>query len=173
MKKLLLLLLIPIFFQGCARKIDYSWKEYPIKPERIQQISFEKGASVALATGISNRQIALLANASSLLKYYGSHQMLADAIVTQLNSEMTKRGVRVSNNSLKQIKVSVDSTSYAMTMRNEVTMGFAIEFGGGQSIPFSVTNKTPWGYDHAFNGAVALAVIKILNNEQVRSYLNE
>ena len=43
--------------------------------------------------------------------------------------------------------------------------------GDGYMNIYDVKNPTPWTIDRAFNGAISLAIVELLNDEKIRNYL--
>jgi len=174
MKKITFIILAVLMISGCTEKIDFKWKEYPIKPHRIAQASFSQGREVNVYPGDADRNIILLASSGGLRLHYGSLYDLSSAITTQLKTEIRKRGVKLVDGASSTIEITVNNISHSTgVIRFGVTLDFDVKLGNGVTIPLQVTNESPTVFEYVMNGAVAWAVIKTLNNEQVKSYLNE
>jgi hypothetical protein len=157
---------------GCAIKHDYSWNEYAIAPERItSEIKVAKGQEIKVVAGKSSDATVLLGNVG-LHQYYGSDQMLADGIAEQLSVELRKMGVGINNSANKSLEIAVTRSAFERgAWKIAATIEFTVKFGNGKTKQYSVRNSSPATVDRTFNGAVALSVIEMLNDPEVRNYI--
>lgn len=159
-------------FAGCTHK--YVWSEYKINPDRITaQAGFAQGQKVSVLNGKSHGAVRVLGNIG-MHKYTGTEQQLADAIADQLSQELRERQIEVVASAGKSLEITVDRTSFEQGMWMIAgSLDFEIKFGNGTVKNYFVRNSTPTNVPRAFNGAVALAVIEILNDPEVISYIKE
>ena len=172
----ILLLFLFLFCAGYAGATthEYVWSEYPIDPDRVSsRIVFHEGRELWISAGKSGSARILLA-AIGANEYFGTRQLLADAIVVQLSKEMENKRIRIAKTAGKSLEITVIRTDYEMGLvKFTATLEFAVRFGDGTMKSYVVTNSTPGTVARAYNGAVALAVIRIMNDADVFSYINK
>ncbi len=163
-----------VFLSGCAIKHDYTWDEYVIQPERISsEVYFSAGQTIRVISGKSDDATFDLGNVG-VHHYYGSHQLLADGIVAQLDIEMRKMQLEVDSTADKSLEIVVNNSNFESGMwKIAATLDCTVKFGNGKSKLYSVRNSSPGTVDRTYNGLVAVSVIDILNDPEVHSYINE
>ncbi len=158
---------------GCAIKHNYSWSEYPISADRITQNNYVEGQEIKLIKGKSDDSNKVLGSVG-MHKYYGNHQLLTDAIVTQLTEELHKKQLKISDMGKKSLEVIVTRTDFRQgAWKIAATIDFTVEFGNGRRRMYTVKSTSPLTVNRVFNGAVCWAVIEILNDSEVLAYFNE
>jgi hypothetical protein len=159
---------------SCAEERDYVWYEYPILSQWIPpQVSFTEGQDIKIIEGKSNDSKVFLGGVGRY-RYYGSLQSLTHGITVQLAGEMGKKGLKVKNTAGKSLEVTVDRTNFkAGFVKTASTIEYTVKSGNGKTKPYTVTNSSGGMVDQAYNGAVALAVIKIMSDPEVLNYINE
>ncbi len=169
-----IILILILVITGCARKHDYVWNEYPITPGRISsQISFTEGQKIRILKGKSNDLKIFLGNVGPH-QYYGSEQSLTDGIVDQLVKEMRNKGLLTNNTAEKSLEITVNRSNFRRGMwKLAATLEFTVKFGNGKTKSYTVRNSSPDTVYRTYNGAVALAVIEIINDPEVLTYINE
>lgn len=167
-------LIMFLVLTGCAIKHDYIWNVYPITPERISSCnSFSEGNEIRIMTGKSNNSKILLGSVGAH-EYYGSNQMLTDGIVTQLINVMRTKRLRIDSTAEKSLEVAVTRSHFERGMwKIAAALEFTIKFGNGKSKSYTVRNTSPLTVDRTYNGAVALAVIEIMNDPDILTYIND
>jgi hypothetical protein len=176
-------LIIAILFlvlTGCGiieHKHDYTWKEYPITSERISpQVNFTEGREVNIIKGKTNDSKVLMGDLTILAhthKYYGSLQLLTDGIADQLTKEMRNKRLEIKSTAEKSLEITVNRSTFELgTWAGTATMEFTVKFGNGNTKSYTVKNTSPNSIDQIYNGAVALAVIEIINDLEVLTYIN-
>lgn len=165
-----------LVFTGCATvKHNYIWREYPIASERIpSQNSFTEGQEIRIIKGKSNDSKIILGQFGRD-QYYGSEQLLTNGIVDQLTNELQNKRIKIKDTAAeKSFKITVNRSSFKVGMwMYAATIEFKVEFGNGRIKPYTVRNSSPNTVERVFNGAVALAVIEIINDPDVLTYINE
>ena len=169
-----LLLILILMLTGCGIKHDYVWTEYPITPDRISsQVSFTEGKEIGIIRGKSDDSKIFLGKVSAH-QYYGSEQSLTDGIVDQLVKEMRNKRLEIKDTAEKSIEITVNRSNFEQgTWKIAASIVFTVKFGNGKIKPYTVRNSSPTTVDRTYNGAVALAVIKIINDPEVLTYINE
>jgi len=158
---------------GCAIKHNYSWSEYPISAERITQNNYVEGQEIKLIKGKSDDSNKVLGRAGAH-EYYGNHQLLTDAIVTQLTKELHKKQLKISDTGKKSLEVIVTRTGFKPgAWKIAATLDFTVKFGNGQRKTYTVKSTSPLTVNRVYNGAVCWAVVEILNDSEVLAYFNE
>ena len=170
----LLVVITILTLMGCAIKHDYVWIEYPIKPERVSsQNSFTEGKEIWIIKGKSDDSKIFLGNVGAH-QYYGNEQSLTDGIVDQLAKEMRNKRLEIKNTAEKSLEITVNRSNFERGMwKIAATIEFTVKFGNGKTKSYTVRNSSPATVDRTYNGAVALAVIKIINDPEVLTYINE
>lgn len=166
------LLALVILTSGCAIRHDYAWQEYQIEPQRVPLVAQVANAGpVQVIKGTAEETEMFMGNVGAH-QYYGNRQQLLNAIADQLILELGKQGIVVNDSASKSMKVGLSSSSFEAGMwKIAASLAYSVELGNGTSRSYSVRNSTPGTVERAYNGAVALAVIDILNDEEVISYL--
>jgi len=169
-----IVLILLLILTGCAIKHDYVWIEYPITPERISsQKGFTEGQEIGIIKGKSNDSKIFLGNVGAH-QYYGSEQSLTDGIVDQLAKEMRNKRLEIKNTAEKSLEITVNRSNFKRGMwKIAATIEFTVKFGNGKTKSYTVMNSSPATVDRTYNGAVALAVIEIINDPEVLTYINE
>ena len=102
----------------------------------------------------------------------GSRRGLTQAIVDQLSSELIRRGGAVRLDASRHIALAV--------RRNRMIVGAQVRrailevylvTGGGYERTFVVDHRTSFDMAYAYNEAISLAVVEVLEDSQVRAYL--
>ncbi len=168
------ILVLVLIISSCTVRHEYIWQEYPITEERISaEVQFDETKDLRIIKGNSNDSTIFLGNVSKH-HYYGSEQSLTDGIAEQLASELKSRGLKIKDSADKSLEVTVSRSQFERGMwKIAVTLEFTVKLGNGKSKSYEVRNSSPHTVDHTYNGAVALAVIKIINDPVVLKYINE
>ena len=168
------IIIFGILISGCTVKHDYMWAEYKINADRISTSdAFIKKDSVALINAQPNDDQYLIAHLGHH-KYYGSLNQLTEAIVKQLKKELRKRDITVSPDASKTIELKVVKTDFIRGVwKVRANLEVNLKAGNNYTKNIFASNSTPTTADQAFDGAVALTVIDILNNPNILAYLQE
>ncbi len=174
MKYNIFILVFLLSLTGCAIKHDYIWKEYPIASDLIpSQNNFTEGRKIRIIKGKSDNSKIFLGNVGAH-QYYGSELSLTDGIADQLTKELKNMNLEINNTSEKSLEITVNSLNFERGMwKIAATLEFTVRFGNGKSKSYTVRNSSPATVDRTYNGAVALAVIKIINDQEVLTYISE
>lgn len=159
-------------FSGCMRKHDYVWAEYAILPERLSTVhQLVSGGKISLVNGQSDSTIRDLGNIGPH-HYFGSLSQLTQAIIDQLSSELEDREITVAPGEERTLTINVvDAQVVRGVWRLRAELDVQVQTGDHFRM-ISVGNKTPHTIPHGYNGAVALAVIEILNDPKIIAYIN-
>jgi len=170
----MLLALVTVLTSGCAIRHDYTWQEYQIAAAKISpDVHFSEEQAISIVSGDSDKKIIFLGNVGAH-QYFGSEQSLADGIVEQLSKELAARGLKVAEGEKKSLEIKVNGSHFEQGMwKIAATLDCSIKFGNGKENSFSVRNSSPATVDRTYNGAVAMAVIKIINDPEVLAYIAE
>ncbi len=167
------ILVLFIFLSGCAIKHNYAWTEYPIASKRITQNSYVKGQKIKIIKGDADDAKRFLGNVGAH-QYYGSEKSLTDGIADQLAKELKKKGIEIINDAEKSLEIKVDNYNFEQGMwKIAATINFSVAFGNEKTKSYTVRNSSPGTVDMTYNGAVALAVLEIMNDPEVLSYINK
>ncbi len=168
------ILVFLLVLTGCTIKHDYTWMEYPITSDRVpSQNSITEGREIRIIKGKSDNSKIFLGRVGAH-HYYGSEQSLTDGIADQLAKELQKKNLVINNTSEKSLEIEVNYSNFEQgTWKIAVTLEFTVKFGNGKTKSYTVRNSSPTSVDRTYNGAVALAVIEIINDQEVLTYINE
>lgn len=163
-----------VILTACSIRHDYVWKEYPIASDRISsQINFAKGQEISIIKGKSDHSTIFLGNVGAH-KYYGSLQSLTDGIVDQLSKEMQNRHLEIKNEAKKSLEITVNRADFEQGMwKIAATIEVTVKFGNGKTKFYTIRNSSPATVDRTYDGVVAIAVIKLINDTEILTYINE
>ncbi|MFH2057523.1 MAG: hypothetical protein ABIJ59_01310 [Pseudomonadota bacterium] len=171
-----LTIIFTILISGCGPfKHDYVWTEYKINDSRITTSdAFIKKDSVSLINAQPNIDTFLIAHLGAH-RYYGSLNQLTEAVITHLKKELRKHNITVSPDASKTIQIKVVKTDFIRGgWKVRANLEVNLKAGNNYTKDILASNSTPtMAADQAFDGAVALAVIDILNNPDILAYLQE
>ncbi len=166
---------------GCAIKQiehDYTWSEYQIYSDQVRlQNSITKGREVRIIQGKSDNSKIFLGSiyvGHQQHRYYGSLQSLTDGIADQLAKELQNRNLIINNTSEKSLEITVIRSNFddgMLTMG--ATLDFTVKFGNGIIKSYTVRKSSFGTVPQTYNGAVSLAIIEIMNDRAVQTYINE
>lgn len=171
---IVLTILFGILVSGCSIRHDYEWAEHRIQASRIKASDeFAKKSFVSIINAQETKDEMIFADVG-VHKFYGSLDQLTEAVITQLKRELRKRNITVKSDASKIIRIKASKTNFERGMwKVRANLDVHLQAGDHYAKDISVSNSTPAGIYQAFDGAVALAVIEILNNPDVRAYLQE
>ncbi len=169
----LLLFVLAAFSVSCVRKHDYVWSEYAISQERISGAEeLIPGKRIDLVNAQPDSEIRDIGNVGPH-HYYGSLNKLTESIIAQLSSELETRNITANSNTDRTIKIKVLN---ARTIRGmwviRAEMNVEVQAGDYYRV-ITAENKTPDTVPRAYNGAIAIAVIEILNDPKIIAYINQ
>jgi len=174
MKCLLLVgLLLTAFASGCRFDHDYTWQEYSIDPERVTLGDLPAGTAVDIVNGQADDESFDMGKVGAH-HYHGSLSQLTDAVIEHLKLELGHRDVEVRAGAAKTLEVTVlNSESKTGMWMLRADMNVQAKTGDGYVLEVPISNRTPTTVPQAYNGAVALAVIRILNDSAIAEYLSQ
>ena len=164
-----------MFIVGCGTvNRNYEWTEYMFEDNRINNPDeFISEGSVSIINSQIEDEPVVIASLGAG-RWYASYKHLTANIVEQLTKELKKRKITVSPDSSKTLQIKVVGTDFEVGMwKWRGTMNVQIRTGNDYTKDILASNSTPGGVDEAFSGAVAIAVIEILNNPEIRKYLHD
>ena len=164
-----------VFFviAGCSEiKEDYSWSEYKFKDKYVE-VGDLTGLQIQVKSGNASSEEFNLGH-DARIGYYSSLQYLSDSIVKHLKIEFIKKSAVVNDSSSKTIMVTLNSTFFEEgSWRRAVNFNFTVEFGDRVKKQMSIRNASPDTIKRIYNGAIAKAVLEILNDSDVIEYLHK
>jgi hypothetical protein len=169
-----IILILFVVLSACSINHDYVWKEYPITSDRISsQSNFAQDHEISIIKGKSDQSKVFLGNVGAH-KYYGNLQLLTDGIVDQLSKEMRNRHVQIKNEAKKSLEITVNRVNFEQGMwKIATTMELTAKFGNGKTKSYTVRNSSPATVDRTYDGVVAIAVIELINDTELLTYVNE
>lgn len=158
---------------GCTIKHDYVWQEYPITEDRVTAATYSQGSKLNIIKGECNREVFMMGSIGPH-EYYGSLQTLSDGIADQLAETLELKGITPDQASEKSLTIRVTHTDFEQGMwKVAATIDYEVAFTDGKIKKYSVRNSSPTTVEYTFNGAVALAVIEIMNDPEMLAYINQ
>lgn len=167
------LLSVAYMISGCSTVMhDYAWAAYPIDPVLVTtDAAALSGKSVAVSYQGNDTAKVMIGQINNH-QYFGSSEQLAESVSIQMSDELRRLGMSISDGSSKTLNVRV---SHATTEQGawvvRAHMRVTVEAGDGYVFEKAISNATPGTIPRAFNGAVNLAVVDIINDTQIAAYL--
>ena len=177
---LCILSLLIALMSGCSIHNDYQWSLYEIEPERIPSFNtLNSKAAVSIINAQPDKRSRELGHGAKgrvgsmgYHSYYGSLNEITDAVVKQLTHELEKRGMNVREGAAKKLEIKVRKTEFETgAWMLQVKMDVNVKAGKDYVRKVNVSNRTPGTIWRASDGAVALIVIKMLNDPKIIEYL--
>lgn len=174
MQKKILLIILILGLSGCAIKHDYKWREYFIAPDRLtSQIKNKNAQPLKIIKNKSSNSKKLLGNVGAH-QYFSNDQEFTNGIADQLTTELRKKRIKIMDTAEKSLAIRVDSAHFERGMWKIATnLDFTITLGGKKIKSLTVRNSSPGAVDRAYDGAIALAVIEIINDPEIAAYINK
>jgi hypothetical protein len=159
---------------GCTTTQDWVWRERPIPADLLPGLaSWIPQASIAVVNDQPDAEPRTL-GVHGRFELLGSARELTQAIVDQLSGELQRRSAIVHFGASRYLALAV--------LRNRVIVGartrraileVRLVTGGGYENTYVVDHRTPYDMAYAYNEAISLAVIQVLEDPQVIAYLGE
>ncbi|VGO14560.1 hypothetical protein PDESU_03123 [Pontiella desulfatans] len=159
------------FLSGCTHQ--YKWKEYPISDRIPNNSVLQVRTPVAVINGQTDNKVKEIGRIGAH-KYQGSEQQLSQAIVDHLKKELAKNSIQVDDGSSKKLYIKVEHANLVQGVwQVRADMEVIVTTGDRIAYKFEIQNSTPTTVPRAYNGAVATAVVDILNNPKIQAYLRK
>jgi hypothetical protein len=158
-----------------CRTIDYAWTEQAIADDGIQPFAVRGPVALVNASeAAARRRLGRAPSTWSLTRdtYRGSYRDLSQAVVTQIGVELRKRGTALRDDAPKFLRVQATGSHLEPVGGSlRAHLQVVVRTGSGYERKFWVRSQTQGSGQRALDGAVALAVIDILEDFEVRDYL--
>ena len=164
-----------IALAGCGiSESYYTWNEYGITNDKwTPRDYFKDGQKIRLIEGEADNSETLFLSIGRA-RFYGNMQILTHGLVEHLALELRKKNMEVSDTAEKTMEIIVDSSNYEKeTFKFVVILNYTVKFGNDKQKSFTIRNSSYGNIYRTYNGAVALAVIQIIKDPEVKQYLNE
>ena len=97
---------------------------------------------------------------------------MTDAAIELARQALEKRGVMVENNGAKTLRLAVVNVEHIPAMWIfRIVVDLQVEYGDGARLLFKGDNSTGGHMFRAYNGALMKAVAAMLNDAEIRAYL--
>jgi len=168
------IILISIFLSGCGSK-------YYMKPDAsVEMENFVVPMLTAQKVTLVNTQsfndnIVILSRAGDT--GYANPKYFTDIAITITARELSKRGIEITNNSAKLLKISVDyiATDLGWNIESKVVM--SVETGNGYTAKYTgIDSKTSWGPRGAsdqYSTVLMRVVGAMLTDKKIIKYLSD
>jgi hypothetical protein len=168
LKKLLLIALVPLL-QACGT-FDYKPKEYVLSDGRIPP--FQVVGTVLVTNVQPSTETTVFFSGAS--EWRGDYKRVTEHLRWQLDKEIQKNGTKQSAASQKTIgvkvlKLSVTKRAFHFSSAIDIT----VQLGNGLALEKHVTQNSPSDVWTVLDGTLALGVIEILADPNVKKYLAE
>jgi hypothetical protein len=154
---------------GCAVHHHYAPDVYAITEGKIRPFQVEDGIDVVNAQEISDPEH-VIGNVRRSY-WHGDLKAITQALVEQLSGEIAKNGGRVASGEPKRMRVAVTDVDVTSAWTLEATLTVTLQLADRSVRTLTIVNRSPANIWRALNGAVATAVIEILEDEEVREFL--
>jgi hypothetical protein len=152
---------------GCSH--HYTPKQYPIKTDMVQELNLNQAVSVVNNQHSENM---VLMGAQGFHKWLGNMHLWTEVAAELLRSELINRGSTVTSDAPKELKLAITRVNLfwgAWAIR--CILSLRVETGDGYIQEFEGNNASPATLYRACDGAVTKAVAALLNDDQIRQYL--
>lgn len=165
--KLVFALIITFVLTSCA-KIHHLPVAQQVDPQNIQEFNIDKSFSVINNQPSRER---LILGKFYLGSFYSSLFEFTDVAVASLNSELSQRGMTISDDAEKVLKLAVtDAQISEVGFRWKCAVSLDIETDEGYKASYVVNNLTP-SNTRVCGGAITMAITELLKDQKVISYL--
>jgi uncharacterized lipoprotein YajG len=154
---------------GCAQ--NYEAGIYPV-PSALISSQLDGGGTVALENSAEEGKVLLGGPDVAGFTYWGDLQQITDTVVFALSSELRSRGFRVEENAPVRLDIKLDRVQIVQEARTQCELSLQLHAGDCDEHRYCVQNSG-FGYPKACDGAIAKAVVIILNDPKVIEYLTE
>ena len=168
-----LIFLLIITFSGCGIKNKYTPKASTFKMRPINEFYTQ---NTILITNNSLLKEDIEAGSSLGNPFIINLPKWTNVAIEITKRELKKRGSNIGNkSSLKELKLSIESveiTSYPFIART--ILNLSIEASNGYIKTYKVNNSSPTAlFERSSDGAIMIAVNKMLNDPKIISFIKE
>ncbi|MDH3350320.1 MAG: hypothetical protein OEM60_01785 [Gammaproteobacteria bacterium] len=170
---LLGLLSLAGMLSGCSTVVhNYAWAAYPVDPVLVRTDAAALHGKKVAVSYRDNDSASVMIGQINNHQYFGSNEQLAEAVSIQLSDELRRLGMSISAGGSKTLNLRVSHpTTEQGAWVVRAHMRIMVETGDGYVFEKAISNATPGTIPRAFNGAVNLAVVDILNDARIAAYL--
>jgi len=165
--------LLLVFLLGCSLTDHYvaNPDAVPVVQGQVSQLVVSGGIKLVNAQSDNTDQtIAQLSGVTFVCNY----QQVTDAAIDIARQVLAKHGVTVSNNPTKMLRLAVVDVGRPSALRKfRTAIGLQVEYGNDEQALFKGVSDPGDNFYLAYNGAVMKAVVAMLNDTRIRTYLEE
>jgi hypothetical protein len=164
--------LLLIGLTGCGT-FNYTPGEYEIVPGRVNPLDVSGAVTIENVQTDSASRAFFKDPHGSKDNGIGNLKEVTEHLVMQMRKEVMKSGRMMPSARTKTLRVSVvhlESTMRDFHLVSEIDVSVTMD--DGSQIGKHISQGSPGNMWRVLNGVIALAVIDILNDEQVRGYLS-
>lgn len=166
LKILFPLLVFCLLFSGCSHVV-YPRGPIPVKMDVVGSIDTQM--EVSLINGVTDSKLTLIATQGSN-KYFVDYKQWTSSIVSQLESELKTRGVRVQSEGGASFKVVVESVGlFWGSFATRCIVRVRVEKMDGTWTKTYEGNNASGHFQRTFDGAVHKAVVAILGDRDFQN----
>jgi hypothetical protein len=169
MYKIILAVFTVFLLSGCAHHVKST--PFPIDHNKVN--SFSSSGKISIDNNQTSNNDYLIFTVSGH-EYFANLNQVTETAKTLLTEEIGKnRALITESDSEKTIKISVEkiTTEVGNWGALRIILELKAETGEGESVAVMGNNYSPRGIGGVLDGAISLAVISLLNDETIQTYL--
>ena len=154
------------------RTIRYEWTEHPVPPARRADIFFvDPIPPLSVSPAASSEETYVIAS-TPRYTYKSSNAALTRALSEQLAHEFTLSDGTIAPDAERGVVVEVaGAEAVTAPMRSTITLQIKFTLGNGTTHELEVQNRTAATPGRAYDGAITLAALAILQHPDFFNYL--
>lgn len=172
MYKIILMIGFVLLLSGCVHHVTS--EPFPVEPYRTSATTHKASGKILIENVQPSSDDSLIYSISGNDYFTDLHQATETAVVL-LKEEISKLGASVVDiQPEKTLKISITSltiTQPGWLMHAELE--FRAETADGNIVKVVGINDSPRGVEGTLSGTIAIAVISLLDNEKIQSYLKQ
>jgi hypothetical protein len=168
-----LILTLALTLTSCMnRTIQYEWTEHPVPPARRSNIFFvDPVPPLSVSPAASSEEKYVIAS-TPRYTYKSSNAVLTRALAEQLAHEFALSGGSVAPDAERGVVVEVKGAeAVTAPMRSTITLQIKFTLANGTMRELEVRNRTAATPGRAYDGAITLAALAILQHPDFFNYL--
>jgi len=167
----LLSLIAGIAGAGCAINYYYTPGVYEIAEGRIAPVDCEGGLEITSIQAPDPGRAHVLHDAITAV-WYTDRAVVSEALANQLSSELRSNGCRIGSPAGHTMTVAVpDVTVVQAGVKFAANLTVKVALDGAPERGFDIQNESSGNIWRTVNGGIAVAVIDILSDPEVREWL--
>ncbi len=156
---------------GGTTYVNASHTRHHVKEKILPLVA---GKSVAIKNYYQSSEQVTIFDDSKSTQLLGDLQQYTDATISILESELSKRGVLISDSNYKTITLKISNVHATNKPFNKSTsLDITASMSNGKSTAISATYQTAGSSAQALDGAIIAAITQLLKSETFVNYINK